>query len=234
MKAIIFDCDGTLVDSEMAHYSAWSYALKKQGFTLSMEEYSHCVGQPIDKTSQKLAHKIGKDCAGELKRDKHAFYFSLMQKGVSPIKDTFAFLHQLVNEQKRFNYKFAIASGASREEIAIYLRHLKIAPIFEVVLSGKDDLSHYSDPEGVNKPKPYIYLEAAKRLGVAPAECIAVEDSYIGVMASVKAGCMTVAVPTSFSINHDFSAAHLIISSFNNYTVNQFLRDVSATSVSRY
>jgi beta-phosphoglucomutase-like phosphatase (HAD superfamily) len=55
-----------------------------------------------------------------------------------------------------------------------------------------------------------------------------IEDSYTGVMASSKAGCFTVAVPNAFSLNHDFSGAHLLISSFNHYSVDQFLKDVEA------
>lgn len=227
MKAIIFDCDGTLVDSEMTHYTAWTYALKKQGYDLTIEEYYSCVGIPIDKTSYFLAQKIGKSCAEELKKDKHAFFSSQIQKEVAPVKDTLAFLHSLVDAQQRWKYKLAIASGASREEILIYLRHLKIEHMFDLVLSGKDDLTHYEDPEGINKPKPYIYLEAAKQLGVSPSDCIAIEDSHPGVMASARAGCITVAIPTSFSLNHDFSAAHLVIPSLRHYTVDQFLREAA-------
>ncbi len=231
MKAIIFDCDGTLVDSEMIHYLAWTDALEKQGHGISMEEYSHYVGTSIDKTSYVLSQKIGVNCAEQLKKDKYAFYRSRIEGGIPPIKDTLAFLYQLVEEQKKFNYKLAVASGASREEILIYLRCLNIEHFFDVVLSGKDDLSHYNDPEGVNKPKPYIYLEAAKQLGVSPSDCVAIEDSHTGVVASAKAGCVTVAVPTSFSLNHDFSPSHLLISSFNRYTVGQFLREAAACRV---
>lgn len=226
MKAIIFDCDGTLVDSEMMHYLSWMYALKKHGSDITMEEYFIFVGTPIDKTCHFLAKKIGKNCAEELRRDKHAFFKALLQEGIAPIEDTLAFLHKLVNEQKRLKYKLAIASGAAHEEISLYLRHLNIENVFDLVLSGKDDLGHYNDPEGTNKPKPYIYLEAAKLLGVDPSDCVAIEDSYTGVMASTKAGCITVAIPNAFSLTHDFSASHLLISSLNTYSVDQFLRDV--------
>lgn len=223
MKAIIFDCDGTLVDSEMGHFTAWCHALKKHDYPFNVEDYFPYVGSPIENTSHLLAQKIGKDCAAELKREKHAFYRSSIEQQVLPIADTLAFLHRLVEAQKRFKYKLAIASGAPREEITIYLRQLKIDSFFDLVLSGKDDLQHYNDPEGVNKPKPYIYLEAAKRLGLSPKECVAIEDSSTGVLSSVRAGCRTVAIPNSFSQNHDFSAAHLLIPSLNGYTVQQFL-----------
>lgn len=225
MKAIIFDCDGTLVDSEMSHYTAWAYALKKYGVAFTVEEYSHYVGQPIDKTSLQLADKMGKNCARELQEDKHSYYQSLIKKTVSPIQDTFAFLLKLVDEQKNFGYKLAIASGAPREEIALYLKHLNIGHHFDVVVSGRDDLNHYNDPEGVNKPKPYIYLEAAKLLGISPKECIGIEDSSIGVTASARAGLWTIAIPTVFSQHHDFSSANLVLQTFKGYSIAQFLTD---------
>ena len=108
------------------------------------------------------------------------------------------------------------------------MKHLKIEHVFDLVLSGKDDIDHYADPEGMNKPKPYIYLEAAKRLGVLPSECVAIEDSYPGVKASSSAGCFTVAVPTEFSSNHDFTAADVTIASFHQYSVDQFLHEIAA------
>lgn len=225
MKAIIFDCDGTLVDSEMTHFMGWNHALKKHGFDFSVEEYYQCVGTPIDKTASALARRFGKDCAEELRKDKHAYFQAHIQHGVDPIHETLEFLHRLVREQKRHKYKLAIASGASLEEIILYLRHLKIDQLFDIILSGKDDLKDYHDPEGINKPKPYIYLEAAKRLGVDPSECVAIEDSRTGVLASFKAGCVTVAIPSAFSLEHDFSEADLVISSFKDYTVDRFLKE---------
>lgn len=229
MKAIIFDCDGTLVDSEMLHYAAWVHALGKYNYTLNVEEYAPYVGIPIDKASLFLAQKIGINCADELKKDKHAFFSSKIRNGVNPIEGTFAFLHRLVKEQSRLQHKLAIASGASKEEIIMYLQHLEIEHIFDVVVSGKDDLQDYKDPDGINKPKPYIYIETAKRLGLNPVECIAIEDSNPGVMASYNAGCITVAIPTSFSIYHDFSKSDLLIPSLQHYTVDQFLEELSST-----
>lgn len=226
MKAIIFDCDGTLVDSEMLHYTAWVHALNRYNCTLELEEYLAYVGIPTDKACFSFAQKVGVDCAEVLKKDKHAFFHAKICEGVTPIEGTLAFLHKLVKEQSRLQYKLAIASGAPKEDIKIYLRHLEIEHFFDVVVSGKDDLQDYRDPEGINKPKPYIYIETAKRLGLKPADCIAIEDSHPGVMSSYHAGCTTVAVPTSFSIHHDFSNSNLLVPSLHSYSVDQFLKEL--------
>jgi beta-phosphoglucomutase-like phosphatase (HAD superfamily) len=226
MKAIIFDCDGTLVDSDNIHYEAWCHALQKHGYDFLLEEDLPFVGVPSDTTGLHLARKIGKNCGEELRNDKRAFYKTKVSQYVPPIQDTLSFVHKLVQEQSRWKYKLAVASGAPRYEIELYLRHLEIDHIFDFIVSGKDDLSHYQDAEGTNKPKPYIYLEAAKRLGLDPKECIAIEDSCPGVMSSSRAGCLTIAIPTAHSLNHDFSAAHLVINSLKNYSVDQFFSEV--------
>lgn len=223
MKAIIFDCDGTLVDSEQFHYQAWTHALNKHNYGFSLEEYYPYVGLPSDITAKHLSQKLGKECSHQLKTDKKSHYKSLIAQDIPPIQDTLDFLLRLVAEKDRFKYKLAIASGASIEEILTYLKHLKIEEHFEVILSGHDHLHHYNDPEGVNKPKPYIYLEAAKQLGVDPSECIAIEDSCMGVKAGASAGCFTIAVPTPFSQNHDFSDADIILPSFKDISVENLL-----------
>lgn len=233
MKGIIFDCDGTLVDTEMAHFQGWAHALKKHDVDFNIEDYFCYVGSPSDKTAQELSNKIGKSCADELRRDKHIFFHSIIKQKVLPIEDTFAFLQRLIKEQKKFGYKLAIASGAPREDIDVYLRKLKIDNHFDIILSGKDDLNHYKDPAGVNKPSPYIYIEAAKRLGLDPRECIAIEDSCAGVTAGVRAGCITVAVPTPFSCKQDFSLAHMVIPSFKDYSVSSFLERCSSCLFSK-
>ncbi len=119
-----------------------------------------------------------------------------------------------------------VASAALKVEIESHLANLGIRDLFEVVLSGYDDLEGYSDPDGVNKPKPYIYLHAAKLLRVHPTRCIAIEDSYTGVTSAVAAGCITVAVPNHFTKHHDLSRATVRIDTLVNLTVERFLEMV--------
>lgn len=115
----------------------------------------------------------------------------------------------------------------------INLRNLEIEKYFDLVLSGHDDLDEYKhkDPEGVNKPKPYIYLHAAKLLGVKPYECVVIEDSQSGVVAAENAGCIAVAVPNSFTKNQDLSHAHLKIESFANISVSDFFHMVQKIKI---
>ncbi|MBS0629276.1 MAG: HAD family phosphatase [Verrucomicrobia bacterium] len=221
-KAIIFDCDGTLVDSEYAHYLSWQYALQNQGSDLSEEEYAFYVGKGVEANARLMAEKIGSKAVQTILHDKMVRYFQIKHTGLPPISSTIEFIHRLALEKKSLGLKFGLASAAPKEEILSHLSHLGIGKFFDIVLSGIDDLHSYSDPEGVNKPKPYIYLHAAKELGVSPQQCVVIEDSATGVTAGVKAGCITIAVPNRSTRYQDLSHAHLRIESFGNIGVKEF------------
>ena len=230
IKAIIFDSDGTLVDSEYAHYLAWIYALSRQNSSLSSREYEPYVGQSIETNAQLFAKKIKKDCAEEIIQDKRSYYQKLQLLGLPAIQSTVAFLRRLAGEKKALNLKLAVASGAARKELLTNLKNLQIDGLFDQILSGQDDLNDYHDDEGVNKPKSYIYLQAAKRLGVSPTDCVVIEDSLSGVLAGKSAGCLTIAVPNNYTHSQDLSRADLVIESFATLSPSQFLKQVSQLS----
>jgi HAD superfamily hydrolase (TIGR01509 family) len=227
IKAIIFDCDGTLVDSEPTHHLSYRHVLKKWGADLTSEEYLLFVGNPVELNVKILAEKMGADCAEEILDAKRAKYRELHQKGHPPIQATIEFLHRLASEKERLGLKVGLASASPKDEILLNLQQHQIEHLFDVILSGKDDLGEYRDPEGINKPKPYIYLHAAKLLDLSPQQCVVIEDSRSGVTAGVDAGCFVIAVPNSYTKHHDLSHAHLKIESFSDMSVEEFLKMVA-------
>jgi beta-phosphoglucomutase-like phosphatase (HAD superfamily) len=233
IKAIIFDCDGTLVDSEPAHHAAWQRAAQNQGYELSLEEYCSYVGYPTDVIAESLSKKIGKECSQEILKDKVERFLQIQLGGLPPIQHTVNFVHRLAQERERFNLRLGVASAAGKEEIHTHLKSLGIRSLFDVILSGRDDLEGYSDVEGVNKPKPYVYLHMAKVMNLMPSQCVVIEDSCSGVTAGVKAGCVTVAVPNSYSRKQDFSLADIKIESLGDMSVESFLNMVKALLISR-
>jgi beta-phosphoglucomutase len=100
------------------------------------------------------------------------------------------------------------------------------------VIVSADDLSDYKDPEGINKPKPYIYLQAAKLLGLHPKQCAAIEDSRTGISSAVSAGCIAVAIPNAYTAQQDLSHAHLKVISFVDVTPNDFLQMIAKFKMS--
>jgi beta-phosphoglucomutase len=223
IKAIIFDCDGTLVDSENAHYLSWCYALQQHGQDMREEDYPLYVGRSSSLIAQQLSEEIPASSAAQIQKNKRFYYHELAHKGLPPIEPTVEFLRQLLSEKEGLGIKVGVCSAAKKSEILLHLEHLGVADQMDVVLSGSDDLGEFVDPEGVNKPKPYIYLLAMKKLHVSPAECVVIEDSAAGVRAAVDAGCYAIAVPNAYTRTHDLSHANLRLNSFAGLSVNKFL-----------
>lgn len=233
IKGIIFDCDGTLVDSEYVHYLSWQYAMQKQGGELSFSTYALYAGKPGPMIAALLAESLNRDCAHEIHSVKIERFSVLQNEGVPGIKSTIHFLHQLAIEKETLEIKLAVASAAIKEEVLRHLEHHQLLNYFDLILSGHDDLGEYSDPEGVNKPKPYIYLHAAKLLGLNPSECLVIEDSQTGVRAGTSAGCTTLAIPNLYTELQDLSEAHFTLSTLAGLTPRELLDFVSKNLITQ-
>jgi beta-phosphoglucomutase-like phosphatase (HAD superfamily) len=211
IKAVLFDCDGTLVDSEYAHYMSFKTVFQELGHHLDLEDYLLYIGRSDKITAQLLVNTFGlrQDDFDLVFQKKRGNYFERCQMGIPPIEPTVNLLKYLAQEKTQLGIQLGVCSAARKVEVITHLHHLGVMDVLDVVLSGEEDLKGYDDPEGVNKPKPYIYLEAAKQLGICPEECIVIEDSIPGVQAGVAAGCLTIALPNEFTKQHDLSCAHL-------------------------
>lgn len=223
VKAVLFDCDGTLVDSEYAHYLGWKQALIAFDSDLPLDEYYQYVGKSAETNAKLLAERTGKDCAESLLKIKRAHYRKLCTAGLPAISSTVDFLKRLAAEKNSLGIKIGVCSAARKEDILSHLRHLEIDHLLDIILSGQEDLEEYFDPEGVNKPKPYIYLHAMKKLGATPSDTVVIEDSAPGATAGTTAGCFTIAIPNEYTKEQDFSCAHLLIESFADMDINCFL-----------
>ncbi len=227
IKAIIFDCDGTLVDSEKSHLTAWQQVARNYTSSLSYDDYLDFVGGSDTRLAKILAARIGHNSAEDLLLQKRNYFLEHLKKGMPPIESTVEFVRTLFRERERHGLKMAVASAALKHEVLENLKFLGFENLFDIVLSGHEDLSDYSDPEGVNKPKPYIYQHAAKLLGLSPSECVVIEDSHTGVTAGVNAGCITIAIPSEYSKSHDLSKASLRLDSLSGFTIESFLEMVN-------
>jgi beta-phosphoglucomutase-like phosphatase (HAD superfamily) len=240
IKAIIFDCDGTLIDNGIGYFLDWQYALKCQNYELDAEEFwyfmnkNQLVGTPgADEIIVKYCCELlGRDCSCQILEDKNAFSVKLHETYEFPmIELTVNFLHALGKEKEKLGLKLGLASSGTKERILRILKRLNVDQYFDVIVTA-DDLTIYSDPEGTNKPKPYIYLHASKLLGLLPEQCVAIEDSHTGVSSAVSAGCITIAVPNAYTAQQDLSHAHLKMISFAGVTPASFLDSVNSFKVS--
>jgi HAD superfamily hydrolase (TIGR01509 family) len=212
VQAVIFDCDGTLVDTEYLKFLSWQDALSHHDITFDIDEYMPMIGHSSKKMLSMIQQIKNRQLPNTLIESKNLRYKELQSQGVLPIEPMVDFAHRLSQCKAELSIKLGLASSASKEEILFNLRQIGLEDAFDLVISGSDDLNAYVDPDGKNKPKPYIYLEAAKRLGVSPESCLVFEDTQAGIDAAAAAGMMAIAVPNHFTLNQNFSNALNIIS----------------------
>jgi beta-phosphoglucomutase len=214
IRTIIFDCDGVLVDSEYLKFLAWQEALASYTIDFSIEEYMPLVGHSSKNIFKMIKQSKKLELSDQIIDLKNLKYKILQQKGVTAIQSMVNFARSLSENKKRLGLQLGLASSAPKEEILINLQQIGLENAFDLVISGSDDLEDYVDAEGKNKPKPYIYIEAAKRLNILPAFCLVFEDTAVGVNAAVDAGMVAIAIPNQFTIQQDFSKASTIFSSY--------------------
>lgn len=207
MIGLIFDCDGTLIDSEESHFLSWQKTFAKRGYDLQRMDYHDFAGCPGVLFTHKISERLKIPVTEVFLQEKLKTYSELQKKGLPPIQPMVGFVKYLLENKKKLGIKIAVASGADREELLNNLEHLGLKDGLDAVVSGSDDLKEFRDPEGVNKPKPYIYQHTAKILEIKPSKCAAFEDSHTGLQAAVNAGLITFACPNSFISHHDFSKA---------------------------
>ncbi len=212
IQAIIFDCDGVLVDTEYLKFLAWQDALSHHNVEFSIEEYTPLVGHSSKAIFQKIQTAKQLELPEAILELKNRKYTELQNQGVPAIAQMVDFAHYLSANKVNLGIQLGLASSAPKEEIFTNLKQIGLDTVFDLIISGSDDLDEYTDPEGKNKPKPYIYIEAAKRMKVSPELCIVFEDTQAGVEAAADAGMMAIAIPNRFTLNQNFSKANRIIS----------------------
>jgi HAD superfamily hydrolase (TIGR01509 family) len=192
---------------------------------MTFEEYANHAGYPGVIISEKLHAKTQVDSAEAILEDARKAFHEYSHL-ITPIERTLRLVRQLAAQKHNFNIKMGVASAADKKDLIANLNRFGLVELFDIIVSGKDDLHEYSDPEGTNKPKPYIYLHTAKQLGLDPSRCVAFEDSNPGVQAATSAGLLTFAVPHHYTQQHDFSLAHFTIDSSTEIDLEEFLQRI--------
>lgn len=182
---IVFDCDGTLVDSMPSHFEAWCEALAAFGAENILREdvFYAMGGRPTTDIVAEINVEYGLRLVPEevALAKRSAFLRRLDQIG--PVDEIVAFARMW-----RGRVPMAVATGGSRMVVEKTLQAVGISDLFDEVVTAED--------VAVGKPAPDIYLEAAARLGVDPRRCLALEDAAAGIVAAQRAGMIVVVVPT--------------------------------------
>ncbi|RIX60219.1 HAD family hydrolase [Paenibacillus nanensis] len=189
LKAIVFDFDGTILDTETPWYYALREAYQEYGEELPLELYSQCVGtnnhtfNPYEYLMTEKGLPIDKD---EFRGKVQAYYAGLMSK--QTVREG---VLELLSQAREAGLRIGLASSSSRIWIDKHLDELGLKEHFEAIKTS-DDVTNV-------KPDPELYRKALEELGVAPEEAVAVEDSPNGARAAAAAGMTCIVVPNELT-----------------------------------
>lgn len=205
IKAVIFDMDGLMIDSEPLHFKAWEKVLEIYGIHVRKDEFNQrYVGIPDKEGTEDMVTRYNMSIsAKELSQTKRKLYTRLLQTQLIPQP---GLIDLLINLHKS-GYKTAISSGSSLEEIRMVIKGLDISHLIDTYVSA-EEVSR-------GKPAPDSYLEAAKRLEVKPEECLVLEDANPGVKAGKAAGMLVFVIPSNETKGQDFSLADKVLGSLS-------------------
>jgi HAD superfamily hydrolase (TIGR01509 family) len=203
---VIFDLDGVLIDSEGLYYRAYGEVLKPYGVTVSREEYEdHWIAQGNGPEYIVAKHNLP-ITPDEMRQLRSPIYFRLLE--------TEATLMPYVRETltRLFPYcALTVATNSNREHLDAILQKFGLGHFFPLTVARQD----YQ----LAKPHPDAFLTAAKQLGLAPTQCVVIEDTYKGVQAAVAAGMKCIAVPNDYTRRNDFGKASFVLPSLHELTV---------------
>ena len=180
-KAYLFDCDGTIVDSMPLHYVAWKQALGEHGCEFPEQTFYAWGGMPTVQIVETLGAQQGIAMnAEEVAHRKELLYYELLPQ-LQAVPE--------VLEQIRLSHgriPFAVVSGGNRQSVTNSLTTLGLLDKFDTLVCSED----YTKP----KPDAEPFLVAARRLGVAPEDCLVFEDTEMGIQAATAAGMASVKI----------------------------------------
>jgi beta-phosphoglucomutase family hydrolase len=214
LKAVIFDMDGVIIDSEPAHHEVCKKMFRELDINMTDEEYlTRYIGTSntdmwgmikekylIQESIQELVIRQTEGCLKQLKESNEV-----------PIHG----VRELLEELRDKRIKIGLASSSAMETINVILDKFNISSYFSAVVSG-ENLEK-------SKPDPTIFLVAAKLLSVNPNECLVIEDSSHGVTAAKKAGMKCIGFRNPNSGSQDISHADLIVDSIQSIDINKLL-----------
>lgn len=219
LKAVIFDMDGVLVDSEALHYKSNSITMKKYfGIDLDYQYYMQFIGSTVAYlwSTIKEDFHITEYSVEELNKMNDEILEELVEtEGYPPVKGAAEFVREL----RKQGYLIAVASSSKRFRIMDNLAMLGISDCFDAVVSGAE----------LERPKPFpdIFFKAAEELGISPEECIVIEDSENGTNAAAAANIPCAGFINPNSGNQNLSGADYLFEDFS--AINEaFLRMVHA------
>ncbi|OWZ83859.1 HAD family hydrolase [Natranaerobius trueperi] len=213
IKAVIFDMDGVIIDSEPIHIEIEKKLIKKMGIELDSKQHESYIGMTMEALWEQIRSDFKLNYSVEELVENHKKeVYNYLASSALPL---FPNIKNLILESKQNNLETAVASSSPKKIIELVVNKLDINCFFDYLISG----------EQVQKSKPYpdIFLQTAKQLRVSPNQCLVIEDSSNGVKAAKAAEMKCIGFQNPNSGNQDLSVADFIINSKDEVTLKEII-----------
>ena len=213
IKALIFDFDGLILDTESPDYQAWREIYLAHGCSLPLFRWAECIGSadtfcPYAYLEQQLGRPIDRAAIRSRRRAR----FAELMSGQSLLPG----VERCIREARRLGLKVGLASSGTRSWVTGYLSPLGIAAFFDTIKCA-DDVER-------TKPDPAVYVATLRALQVEAGEAIALEDSPNGILAAKRAGLFCVVVPNALTQHLALGAADLRIPCLEALSLGELLQ----------
>lgn len=207
-RAVLWDMDGTMINSAEYHWLAWRDMMHTEGYPLTYEQFAETFGQRNDTILRGyFGPDISHDTINRMTEAKEAHYRDLVRhRGIALLPGVQRWLDHLHHA----GWQQAIASAAPRRNIETILDVLGVGPYFNAIVAAEDV------PHG--KPDPHVFLKAATDVGVAPHLCVVIEDAPAGLEGARRAGMRCIGVQTT----HQTLQADRVVSTLDELSDDTF------------
>lgn len=185
IKAVIFDMDGLMIDSERVTFEGYQHVLKKQNLTMSEDFYKTLLGKPLTGIFEQFYKEYGTDFEIEkVIKEVHAYMANRFETQGVPLKKGLLVLLKYLKEN---NYKTIVATSSQRHRVDTILSLANLTTYFDDSICG--------DEVTKGKPNPEVFLKSCQKLGVDTKDAIVLEDSEAGIEASYRANIKVFCIP---------------------------------------
>lgn len=212
LKAVILDFDGLIIDTEVVSYNIFKeWFLKNKNYSLSVEDFTVCVGSNNDSLFNLLENEKG------IYIDKDTFHseVSVLYKSQIELLDARPGVPEFIKAIKNKGLKLALATSSPVEKPTFHLTRLGLINEFDALITA--------DLVKRIKPYPDLYLKALEVLKIDAGDVLAVEDSYNGYLSATKAGVRVLVVPNKVTEHLDFTGCYDLVESLEGYSVDALI-----------
>jgi HAD superfamily hydrolase (TIGR01509 family) len=220
IRALVFDFDGVILDTETPFFRSWQEIYQAHGYDISLQDWGSMLGSSSDPQEpyNRLEGYLGGSLDREAMRSKrlHRELELLETETILPG------IESALIEGRQLGFKLAVASSSEREWVTKHLERLDLLSVFDCIMCAED--------VKFTKPYPDLYEAVCRVLDLQPAEAIAFEDTQNGVLAAKRAGLYCVAIPTLITRHLPMLEADIVVMSLEDINLTELIENLKSRS----